>query len=65
MLLLRLSIMRKAIISKNPFLSKGRPLQQVKIIFLLIVLDDEEMKKTFVYITKDCESVVCCRVTPK
>ena len=30
-----------------------------------MVLEDEEMLKSFIHITKDCESVVCCRVTPK
>jgi len=31
---------------------------------LAIIFKDKELVKTFVHITKDCESVVCCRVTP-
>ncbi len=29
------------------------------------LLDDHDLTYKFVEITKDCESVVCCRVTPK
>lgn len=32
---------------------------------MAVVLEDQDMIETFVEITKDCESVVCCRVTPK
>ena len=32
---------------------------------LLIVLANEQLKKDFIEICANCESVVCCRVTPK
>ena len=32
---------------------------------LAILLSDNDLSKRFVEISKDCESVVCCRVTPK
>ncbi|EGR27708.1 phospholipid-translocating p-type flippase family protein, putative [Ichthyophthirius multifiliis] len=32
---------------------------------LAIILDDETLKQAFLKISQDCESVVCCRVTPK
>lgn len=32
---------------------------------LRMILLDETLKEAFLTISKDCESVVCCRVTPK
>ena len=32
---------------------------------LAIILDDVEFMENFVRVAKDCNSVVCCRVTPK
>ena len=40
-----------------------------KLIFIIqpkgIILNDEILKALFLSITKGCEAVVCCRVTPK
>ena len=32
---------------------------------LAIILGNEELTKKFIEISKDCNSVVCCRVTPQ
>lgn len=32
---------------------------------LALILKDKERTDRFVNVTKDCDSVVCCRVTPK
>ena len=32
---------------------------------LAIIISDPELTKKFVHISSDCDSVVCCRVTPK
>ncbi len=32
---------------------------------LAIIFKEPDLKIKFIQITKDCESVVCCRVTPK
>jgi P-type E1-E2 ATPase len=29
------------------------------------VLTDRDLTEKLIYITKDCEAVICCRVTPK
>ena len=31
---------------------------------LMIILPDDELKKAFIDIAKDCGSIVCCRATP-
>ncbi|CAK84558.1 unnamed protein product (macronuclear) [Paramecium tetraurelia] len=42
---------------KKSFVVEGQSLQ--------FVIDNEELAQAFVSMAKDCESVVCCRVTPK
>jgi magnesium-transporting ATPase (P-type) len=32
---------------------------------LRLIFDDANLSSAFLKISKDCESVVCCRVTPK
>ena len=32
---------------------------------LTIIFEDQKLKDAFLKISKDCESVVCCRVSPK
>ncbi|CAD8102056.1 unnamed protein product [Paramecium sonneborni] len=42
---------------KKSFVVEGQSLQ--------FVIDNEDLAQAFVSMAKDCESVVCCRVTPK
>lgn len=47
----------KAANAKKSLLVEGESLR--------MILLDESLKAAFLKISKDCESVVCCRVTPK